>query len=45
MLDEKKCEYCFGTGQKVEVTPAKMGRKATALPAMSELRRDRPRAN
>jgi len=27
MSDELKCNYCFGTGQKVEMTPRKLGQK------------------
>jgi hypothetical protein len=27
MSDDVKCKYCFGTGQKVEMTPAKWGEK------------------
>jgi hypothetical protein len=25
--DEMKCRFCFGTGQKVEMTPVKLGQK------------------
>jgi DnaJ-class molecular chaperone len=27
MSDDLKCSYCFGTGQKVEMRPAKVGEK------------------
>ena len=27
MSDDLKCKYCFGTGQKVEITPARWGEK------------------
>jgi DnaJ-class molecular chaperone len=27
MTDDLKCKYCFGTGQKVEMKPAKFGEK------------------
>jgi hypothetical protein len=27
MPDEMKCKFCFGTGQKVEMMPAKFGQK------------------
>jgi DnaJ-class molecular chaperone len=27
MPDDTKCKYCFGTGQKVEMKPAKWGEK------------------
>jgi hypothetical protein len=36
MSDEMKCKFCFGTGQKIEMTPVRLGEK---LPP--ELRRDR----
>jgi DnaJ-class molecular chaperone len=27
MTDEMKCKFCFGTGQKVEMTPVRLGEK------------------
>jgi DnaJ-class molecular chaperone len=31
MSSEPKCEYCFGTGQKIEMKPAKWGEKLPAF--------------
>jgi hypothetical protein len=27
MTEKTECEYCFGTGQKVEMTPSRLGAK------------------